>query len=311
VVERPIRYGTFPSRAVLVTAPVAIAVVAGLLVVSTVGDEPPPVALRTTTEFTTPTLPPTSAGATTTPRPSVSTAAADPASGGPAPPSREARLVSMVGDSVAVTIGWGLTDAAEASGVVFAPSAFPGCGVAAGMMIDENGEPFDWSQSCVDNVPGALDRLVGEIDPDVVVWSSSWELADRLEDGEVVEFGSREHDAALRASIDDAAQTLTSRGARLVLLGVVPRAASDVGDAQDGADQAHYNALLRRYAELHRGVVFVDLMPLLCPGGPPCPAEIDGFRPRPDDGGHLTEETSPWLAERLWPQIMDAARRPD
>src|SRR5581483_10261297 len=174
---------------------------------------------------------------------------------------------------------------------------------------DNNDHPFSWSRACYENVPHVLATTTVEQHPDVVLWSSSWELSDRLDPttGQVLKLGTKAHDAALLASIDQAAHTLTAGGAHLVLLTVPPRAPSDVSpaDGQDGR-YAHYNNLLREYARAHaQNVSVVDIMPFVCPTGPPCPAKVRGVVLRPD-GGHYTHQTAPIIAKWLWPKLLAA-----
>jgi hypothetical protein len=208
-------------------------------------------------------------------------------------------------------MSWGLEDVAARDGIRVVSSAFPGCGVASGHALADDGTAFEWSEPCAENVPRVLRELVANHAPDLVVWYSTWELADRLEEGDHLRYGSPRHTAALRRAIGEAADTLTSRGGRLVLLTVVPRTDGEVALADDDRDGevAAYNALLAQVAASRRDVVLVDLFPLVCRAGPPCPVEVGGVRLRPD-GGHYTHETSPWLAERLVPLLLDAAQRP-
>jgi len=42
----------------------------------------------------------------------------------------------------------------------------------------------------------------------------------------------------------------------------------------------------------------VDLNPIVCPGGPPCPERIEGLTLRPD-GGHYSDEAAVWLVAQL------------
>jgi lysophospholipase L1-like esterase len=153
-----------------------------------------------------------------------------------------------------------------------------------------------------------LEKTVREQHPNVVVWLSTWELADRLDPAtnQVLKLGTPAHDRALLAQMAEQAQRLTADGAHLVLLTATPRAPSDENgrpaDGQDGR-YAHYNALLRRFASEHRqNVSLVNTMPLVCPGGAPCPKDVRGVVLRPD-GGHFTHETAPIIGRWLLPKL--------
>jgi hypothetical protein len=218
--------------------------------------------------------------------------------------------IAVVGDSIAGTIEWGLDDMAFGTPVRIVNAAFPGCGVAAGLVLDTNDQPVPWARTCADNVPGVLQQTVAEQHPDLVLWFSSWELSDRLDPAtnKVLKLGSPANDAALLAGIDNAATTLTSQGARVVFLTVPPRAPSDLrpADGQDGR-YAHYNKLLEEYASEHaKQMSIIDLMPFECPKGPPCPARVNGVVLRPD-GEHFTHQTAPIIAKWLWPQLLALA----
>ncbi|MCU1430879.1 MAG: hypothetical protein JWL83_4879 [Actinomycetia bacterium] len=289
LVERPIRYGTLPNRAVLVSAPAALVVVGIVLAGATVG-------AKTTFDATATITAPT----TTTTVPGATTTTAKP--GAP-----RAMTIAVVGDSVAGTIVWGLDDVVKGTPVHIVSSAYPGCGVAAGLVVDQSGKPFPWSKPCFENVPHVHEEMIAQQHPSVVLWSSSWELSDRMDQATntVLKFGSKADDVDLLTSIDAAAKRLTSGGAHLVILTVPPRAPSDAkpADGQDGSYD-HYNRLLREYASAHPATVSVlDIVPFVCPGGPPCPAKVRGVTLRPD-GGHFTHETAPIIARWLLPKLI-------
>jgi hypothetical protein len=220
--------------------------------------------------------------------------------------------IAIVGDSVSGTIAWGLETVAAGTPVRTVSSAFPGCGIASGIVVDANGEPYDWSQSCFENVPGVLEQLVRDWNPDVVVWSSTWELSDRLDPATntVLKLGTPSHDRALLAQMEEQHDRLTAAGARIALLTIPPRAASDEtgrpGDGEDGR-YAHYNKVLRTFAKRHPDTVtLIDTVPFVCPGGVPCPKDVHGVVLRPD-GGHFTHDTAPVIGRWLFPRLVAAA----
>jgi peptidoglycan/LPS O-acetylase OafA/YrhL len=300
LVEQPIRHLRVPARPVLAgSAAALVAVVALALVVV-----PAPV---TTRVFL-------------TSAPSLEAAAAAPAA--PAPPPtiapapaasvpviREPHAIGVVGDSVASTVAFGLDAVAEDNGVQVVSVAMPGCGVAAGVVLKEDGTAFDWSDECAQAMPTVLDGLIANDDPDVVVWLSTWELGDREVNGRHLRWGTKAYDDALVNAVDEQARRLTARGAHIVFLTPVPHAPNDrpFPDAPPERYE-HYRDLLEQYAADHPyQASVVDLMPLVCPSGPPCPMEVDGVELRPD-GTHFSEETAPKVAEKLLPLILDAVR---
>jgi hypothetical protein len=267
-----------------------------VLVVACLGAQAAPAALNVNAPITAPPPPP----------PSTATATAHAAAGKPPLATPRSMTIAVVGDSVAATMVWGLDDITKGTPVHVVSTAFPGCGVAAGIVVDKNGRPFPWSRACNEHIPLANAQMINEWNPKVVLWSSTWEISDRLDltTKRILKYGSTAGDAALYAAIDAAAHRLTARGAHLVLLTVAPRAPSDVAPADGpGGTWVHYNEMLRRYAAAHpRTVSVLDIMPFLCPSGAPCPAKVDGVVLRPD-GGHFTQQTAPIVARWLLPRL--------
>lgn len=63
--------------------------------------------------------------------------------------------------------------------------------------------------------------------------------------------------------------------------------------------------LLRSYARLRpERAGLVDLAAMLCPAGPPCPADVGGVRPRPIDGLHFAGAGPGWVAAQLLPPLL-------
>jgi hypothetical protein len=152
--------------------------------------------------------------------------------------------------------------------------------------------------------------MIAQWHPDVVLWSSSWEVSNRFDPrtSKVLRFGTPAAERLLVASMDAAARRLVAGGAHLVFLTVVPpgpSASDPVGDP--GHAELHYNDLLRRYAAAHPDTTSVlDIMPFVCPGAPPCPATVRGVNLRPDSI-HYTHETAPIVARWLLPRLLAAA----
>jgi len=216
-------------------------------------------------------------------------------------------VVAVIGDSVAGTLVWGLEEVGPRNGLTIVAGAFPGCGVANGFAVDEDGRPFKWSEACAENIPSAQQDMIETQDPDLILWLSTWDFADRIVDGNVIHANTPEGDRALLDSMEGVYDRLTAGGAQIVLLTVAPNARSDAGAASDDADSdvAHYDNMLAVFAARHpRSVSVVDLAAIVCPGGAPCPDEVDGLRLRPD-GAHFTEETAPWVAEKLVPILLE------
>ncbi len=306
-VERPIRHGTFTVRRVAVAVPTALALTAGVVVASTVGattnplDEDPDFEIAVA-------VPTTSEPATIAPVDGDPEGDAIAGELGPTTTTTlrngGIRSVGLVGDSVAGTLAPAFADALPAAGVAFFDAHVHGCGVAAGFTVTEADEPFPWSAECTERVPEVHEQLIGEHDPDLVVWHSTWETADRRVDGTFVEFGTDAGDAAVEAEIDRVLDRLTAAGATVVILAAPPNAPSEFVADPDPSRMLHLTALFRDIAQRRDDLTVLDLNPMVCPGGPPCSPTLDGLTIRPD-GGHYSAESAVWLVDQLVPALLD------
>jgi hypothetical protein len=222
--------------------------------------------------------------------------------------------ILFVGDSVADTLDEPLAAVAAASGVPFAVSVVAGCGNTGGIPADDAGVPFPHAPVCQQGIPETQQRVVAQEQPDLVVWLSVWEISNRIVNGQVEKVGSIEANELLLADIDAAVARLTAGGARLVFVAPAPPAAES-GEPYDPAEAAALQrlaVLLREYARAHADTVtVVELSEIVCPSGPPCPADVGGFRPRATDGNHFEGPGAVWVAEQLFPKFLGAAPMTD
>ncbi len=292
LVELPIRHGrALRGRLALPGAVVAAGAAAVVLVVATAPAIAPSPAFAVPSEgvpVTISTSPATSAVA-----PTSSTAP-------------QIHVIGVIGDSVAASIVPGLEAEATSRGVTVAGGTIPGCGATDLFSLDDEGNPFSWSDDCLTAVPEVQRKLVAEAAPDVVLWLSTWETADRLIGSDRVRFGTERSDAAILRGMADTLDRVSSGGARVVMLTVPPRAERQDGrHVRDGFEAtAHLNALVQEFAFAHADrVQLLDFANIVCPGGPPCPTKVDGAWLRPD-GIHFTAETSGWAATRLLEVVL-------
>jgi hypothetical protein len=222
LVEQPIRHGALPGWRSLTAAPVAIAVCAALLVVTTVTPGPPGrlVAAAVTV---------TPSDATASPRFGlVRTATA-------AAPLR----VLMLGDSVSYDAEPGVLAILRATGAVDASAVdILGFGLTT--------PTYDWRT--------AWPQLIEDRDPELVtLLYGSWD------EGFVTASGVD----AYRALLDDAVGILTSRGARVLLIGYPVAIGRLLVPYTRGVGEA-----MRAEAAARPGQVsFLDLDPAISPGG--------------------------------------------
>jgi peptidoglycan/LPS O-acetylase OafA/YrhL len=297
LVEKPIRYGTWSrGRTGIALAAAGGVATAVVIVVATSGATAPPTYL------------------VAAPEKAVVRAAATPAVAlQPIEAQLSVSRVLLVGDSVAASLGVALQDEAAAHGVQLDAVTRPGCGLTTATPLYDTGEPVPWGPVCAANAPAYEDQAVAATQPEVVLWFSSWETSDTVENGVVTHFGTLAGDTALLRDLDAARARLTAGGARLLLVTVPPPA--DTSEVQplrpdEGARRAHLDALFWIYALRHpQDVGVVDLARILCPStdgdGGGCPATTaDGVVPRPRDGNHFEGDGPAWVAPRLYSAMI-------
>ena len=295
--ELPVRTGSVPALTRLrLGAPAAVVGAAALVAVTT--------------------LPAPASGA---PLPSSSLVTA---AGGPAVSGAFAHApvrVLLVGDSVALTLGAGLGDAAHQAGISLEDEGILGCGVAMGtvMWADIDGQeqqapvvpPCQSDPSTGVPWPAAWRSWLAEVRPNVVVLlAGRWEVVDRLYDGRRTNILHPAFAAYVKDMLEEAVDVGTSTGARMVLM-TAP--CYSLGDQFDGSPFPEddpgrveaYNRLVEEVAAEHPGTVAVqDLYAMVCPGGRFTP-NLHGTPLRTPDGIHF--DTAPGTgAALLAPRIL-------
>jgi peptidoglycan/LPS O-acetylase OafA/YrhL len=300
LVEQPIRRGALRGWRGRVAVPTGFAAAAVVVVVATVGaTAASPLEQVQAGQKLRGQPAPTAAGRQ---------AAASAQGGASAQPGR----ILLVGDSVPYTLLPGLQPLGSEHGVSVDTALVAGCGVVGGTATYYDGQIPPHAPGCEklvdDYEQSALDRDL----PDVVIWMSTWEINDRIVQGERVRFGNSAWDEMMLDKIDQAARRLTVGGAHLVITTMAPRAPNELVPPSDTAETSRYvrlNQLYTQYARAHpESVSVVDFAGMLCPGGPPCSRTVDGIEPRPLDGLHFTPKTAGWAADRLLDAVL-ACRR--
>jgi peptidoglycan/LPS O-acetylase OafA/YrhL len=293
LVELPIREGRFfRSRLALAVSPAAFVATAVVVVLATNGAKDPPRYLESA------------------PTKVIRTEAEVAAASGSSP--TRIRRVLLVGDSIATSLQRGLADVASEQRIALSAAAFPGCGVLRGEPVLADGRAIDATAECDRRITDLQVTTEQQVKPELVVWLSVWEVVDRIVDGRQYKPGTPEGDAELAALIEETASRLTAHGARLLI--VVPAQATPEAFlphytyAEQVTRLAAVHKELAAYAAANpRTTSLIDLQPIVCPGGPPCPKMVDGIELRPD-GSHFTAETSRYVAERLVPSFRRELR---
>jgi peptidoglycan/LPS O-acetylase OafA/YrhL len=308
LVERPIRMGTFIRqwRAWLVV-PIGVGAVVVALVAAT------------TTTAATAGIPASGIIATTT-----TTQPGAP----PAPAGAQPVRVLLFGDSVALTLGLGLSLPAEQDkyGYVLSDKGILGCGVVNGPEVqvlgsDDNtpsacdGSPYEPTEAPADQ-PWPYEWLaaMAETKPNVVMLlAGRWEVVNRLYQGQWTSILNPTFAAYVKAQLNEASQLVTATGARMVFL-TAP--CTNEGEQPDGAPWpednpqriAAYNELVREVAAEHPLTdSVVDLDAATCPGGH-YTTNLHGVSIRRNDGVHFTIQGGQYLAPMIMPTVVAAGR---
>ncbi len=242
------------------------------------------------------------------------------ASSGPAaavvPGSRRVRIL-LVGDSMAGSLGVGLTAVAPQYGVEILNEGAPGCSLAEAEQVrvlwyvDPPGTPCQ-----ADNPSGVIDTyqsLVRQFDPDVVVYLSRSDTLDTQLDGVWQHLGQSTFDFWAEARYDEAVTALGSRGAHVVLL---TSPYYDSGEAPDGSPWPENdplrvitdNELLAASAHQDPGKASVFKLGAMLSPGNQFDASVGGVTARCADGVHMTVPGGELVAAKLLPKLVALGR---
>ncbi len=217
----------------------------------------------------------------------------------------------ILGDSIAMTLGMGLSEDAQSSyGVSVADDATIGCDLDPQLEVITSDAVGPATQGCV-GWRTTWAQLMDSQRPQVVALGlGRWEVADHLLDGSWVHVGEPAWDVHLAADLDSAIAIFHSVGARVVLftmpyidpsqrqLDGVPFAENDPARARS------YNAVVEQVARSQRAddVSVIDLNKMLGPGGT-YTSRVDGIRVRYTDGIHVSLAGGQWLQREILPKV--------
>ncbi len=216
----------------------------------------------------------------------------------------------LVGDSIAMTLGMGLSVQARPQyGMSVHDDATVGCDLDPALEVLTQGSPGPATQGC-DNWRALWPFLAAEQHPQVVALGlGRWEVTDHLLEGQWVHVGEPSWDQHLAQELVAAITIFHTFGAKVVLF-TMPYV--DPSDRQpDGlpwpentpARAQAYNALVRQVAQSDPGEVSViDLNRMLSPDGA-YTATLDGIGVRSSDGIHVSLAGGKWLQRQILPQI--------
>ncbi len=234
--------------------------------------------------------------------------------------SADAPTVVLIGDSTAQSYDPALKTLAAQYGFRYVQAAVGGCPISHRLIATgEDGQLHKASNfMCFDEMPGIYDRVLEEYDPDLFIATSWNETNQHVADGVLIEKGTPEHLAAVDEALRETVDLLTSDGASLVFIDVLPPgnsvdclqysapdSAACVRSVTDGSGEAPYNAIFADLAEdMSPRVADITLQDVICPGDS-CPLLIDDLVVR-YDGGHLTATASRHFAPFIDQRLKDA-----
>ena len=216
----------------------------------------------------------------------------------------------VVGDSIALTLGMGLSvDARARYGVEVADAATMGCDLDPNSWVYLAGQATVATQGCV-AWRAFWPFLVAAQRPDVVALGlGRWEAADHLFEGRWAHVGEPLWDWHLVGELDDAVSILHSFGARVVLF-TMPYV-DPTNRQRDGrpwpedepARVQAYNAVVRQVAQADPGVVTViDLNSMLSRHGA-YTASLGSVAVRTQDGIHISVAGGELLRRQILPAV--------
>jgi peptidoglycan/LPS O-acetylase OafA/YrhL/lysophospholipase L1-like esterase len=224
--------------------------------------------------------------------------------GGRVTAPRSAHRILVIGDSVACSLYPALRALTSGTSVTVGNGTVVGCGITG----DDYDELTGTFITCHDYA-GELQRAAyAQTRPEVVVWSSTWERTAIRVDGKTIRPESPTWPVDQLHRVDAVVRTLTSAGARVVILTQPP-----FGDAADptthtataGSEEFYrLNALLIEYAKRHPATVsVVDMAGRVCPTR--CIQKVGGAAVR-SDGAHFSPTGAVWVARWILPQLTSS-----
>ena len=223
----------------------------------------------------------------------------------------EAPVVVLIGDSTAQSFDPALKQLALEHGFTYVQAAVGGCPISHRLIATgTDGQLHKPSNmTCYEEMPGIYEAVLRDFQPDLFIATSWNESNQHVEDGTLVEQGTPEHLAGVERELNRTIDDLTSRGASVALIHILPPGKSvECLDAGGGLEacvrpvtgdsgEAPYNRIFDAIARERGDVVSVTLKDVVCPGDS-CPLLIDGIVMR-YDGGHFTATASRYMAPIL------------
>ena len=231
----------------------------------------------------------------------------------------EAPTVVLIGDSTAQSYDPALKELARAYGFRYVQAAVGGCPISHRLLATgTDGELHKPSNFvCFDELPGIYEKVVEEYRPTLIVATSWNEKNQHVENDVLLESGTPEHLAATEVALRDTVAYLTSGGARIAFLDILPpgntvdclgaggpESEACTREVTPQTGEAPYNELFHRLASESESIVAFSLVDIVCPNGF-CPLTIGNIVMR-YDGNHFTATASREIAPEIDLRLRDA-----
>jgi len=231
-----------------------------------------------------------------------------PAEPPPTTPAVSTRTL-IVGDSMGLTLGIGLSYQSAEWGVTIVPGAWLGCDLDPNSTVEVMGVVSKAAQGCP-QWRTTWASLVQKDDPDVVMLVlGRWEVLNHVYDGHWTHIGEAAWDAHLTSELDQAIDILSSRGATVVVTtlpyiqGNSEQPDGQPWDMNQPVRTDAYNAVVHAAATLRPATSkVVDLNALIDPDGH-YTSSINGVRVRNSDDEHFSIAGGEYLRPFLLPEL--------
>ena len=232
-----------------------------------------------------------------------------------APAGPQVRIL-LVGDSMAGSLGVGMSTVAAHFGAQVINEGSPGCSLAEGTQVRVLWYTVAPGPPCASNPQHLLDVYRSEVqtlDPDVVVYLARSDTFDTHLDGSWQNVGQLSFDRWALSRYQQAMAVLGSGGAHVVLMTSPFYDSGEQGDGQPWPENnptraVEVNQLLARAAQTEpTSTTVVGLGALVDPSGQ-FTTDVDGVPLRCTDGVHFTVPGGQWVGEQLLPELVSLGK---
>ncbi len=228
--------------------------------------------------------------------------------------SRSRPVLAVIGDSTARSLDSGITDLSQKYDWTYVAAAQDGCSIIDRVPVGTAEHRYNTLCPHLDAV--VRQELLDVYRPNLIIAMERFLLSDFLgNSGQLLVAGSAAHIRETEQGLENVAAALTSRGAMLVFIDILPAelpldcSNQSVGARPDchvsgSSDQitAQYNSLIDRVAARHPDTMrVISLSSVVCPSDF-CVPKIDGILLR-YDRYHFTKAGAHWLAPYLYQEL--------